>query len=253
MALVKAFKDAGWWVIAQDIDPYAAALKFADEIDTTDHIEKWEKAELIVPTRDAELREWAGKSPKVLVPSPATVDICTDKYLFYKWCKENGFMTPEVYFVKPRISKSGKETECVWQECVDGEEYSVDLFSDFEGRVISAVPRTRARVINGESWVSVTVRQERILSESVELALRLRLIGHNVLQCFLVNGEPVWTDVNARFGGASELAIQAGLKSPLWLAMLLRGEEVKPRLGEYEVGLRMLSYKESVYENVSHC
>jgi len=249
--LIRAFQQAGWHVIAQDADPDAVALRFADERQCDININAWD-ADLIVPTRDAELDEFLRLSnhndwKRVLVPNKETIRICTDKLAFYKFCKEHGFKTPEVYFVKPRISQSGKETECVWQEFVEGDEYSVDLFSDFQGNVISVVPRKRLKVVSGESWVTMTVHSPLLLEHSVALASKLGLIGHNVLQCFVTNQEVFWTDVNCRFGGASLCAIKAGCNSPLWLRELIEGKKVKPRIGEYEIGLRMYRYTEDLF------
>ena len=236
VALVKAFKEAGWYVVGQDINPGAVGLRFCDEVASAT---EGTSVDMILPTRDAELKLGTHRC------SDETIDICVDKFRFYEWCKTNGFGTPEVYFIKPRISKSGKETEVLWQELVGGEEYSVDLFADFGGQVISAVPRRRSIVINGESAVTTTVRNEKLLSSSVSLARQLGLIGHNVLQCFMKeSGEILWTDVNCRFGGASDVGIRAGCWSPLWLLRLINGEGVRPRLGEYMVGMTGYSFTE---------
>lgn len=234
-------------MIGQDIDPDAAALRFCHE--TVKEVKDC-KFDLLVPTRDKDLLEYSGSYKEIA--SRQTVETCVDKFRFYKFCKQHGFKSPEVYFVKPRVSKSGKETECVWQEFVEGKEYSVDLFSDFNGNVLSVVPRSRLKVINGESWVSQTFRDDKLVEEVIKLSRCLRLIGHNVLQCFHADIGYVWTDVNARFGGGSALAIKAGCKSPLWLKKIMDGKKVDPSIGEYEVGLKMLCYKESFYENVGN-
>lgn len=228
--LVNAFRGAGWYVIGEDSNKDSVALSFCDEIRDNQVVS------MIVPTRDAELKSGTHRA------SDETIDICTDKFKFFKFCKSNGFNTPEVYFVKPRVSYSGKETECVWQEYVEGEEYSIDVFCDFEGTVISIVPRQRIKTQNGESIYSQTVSSELLVSEAEKLTKALHLIGHNCLQCFLVSGKVYWTDVNCRFGGASVVSIMAGLKSPLWLLKLVNGESVKPCIGDYKVGVVGRSY-----------
>lgn len=240
--LVRAFQLAGWYVIGQDKSAEAVARRFCDEPDENYNLE----VDLIVPTRDAELHYFAGQP---FVASKWTLDRCLDKFAFYKHCKEHGFLTPEVYFVKPRISKSGKETECVWQEVVEGNEYSVDLFASQSGEIISVIPRQRLLTVAGESYVTITVSNRILVTESIRLARSLRLVGHNVMQAFQ-NGKkrPIWTDVNCRFGGASACGIAAGCYSPSWMRDLLIGKEVRPRIGDYEVGLKMMRFTEDYYE-----
>lgn len=232
VSLVKAFKDAGWEVCGQDSDPTAIALKFCDGVPRGEY-------DLVVPTRDAELLNYSDcpySTPE------ESIKICLDKLLFYHFCKTHGFATPQVIFSKPRISKSGKEVECLHQEYIDAPEYSIDLFADFGGNVIGAVPRQRVKTSSGESTHTVTVANKRLLEESVSLARCLGLRGHNVLQCFMVNDSPIWLEVNCRFGGASVVAIAAGLKSPAWLLDLVGGKKVEPRIGDYGVGLIGRSY-----------
>lgn len=240
VSLVKAFKEAGWHVTGQDINMDSTALQFCDEAVKHRELAKFD---LWIPTRDAEIidawlwNEW----------NPLYVSTCIDKYLFYYWCKNRGYKTPEVYFVKPRISKSGKEVECVWQEKLDGREFSIDVFLDFQSNGISAVPRTRSLVANGESCLSRVVADDLLIQESIRLAQDLKLVGHAVLQCFKQDSTITWTDVNCRFGGASVVGITAGCKSPEWLLSLINDEPVKPCLGKYIVGLTGKSYTEWTY------
>ena len=235
VSLINAFKDAGWVVIGQDLDPNAIALKFCDEI-----AKPWvhTSQDLILPTRDAELYMGTHGASK------ETIEICTDKLKFGKWCEANGFNSPKCYFVKPRVSSSGKETECVWQELIEGEEYSLACFSDFQKNVISIVPRKRLKVTNGESSFTQTVYSPLLVETAISLSQVLGLVGHSIMQCFLSQGIPIWTDINCRFGGASIVGIHAGCKSPEWYLKLINGEEVKPQLGNYTVGLMGRSYSE---------
>lgn len=254
VSLVRAFKDAGWYVIGQDIDPNAVALKFCDEVAIPD--KENGPYDMILPTRDADLKIGTHRT------SDETIDICTDKMRFSDWCLNNGFNAPKTLytqetrergvfgraFIKPRFSSSANKAEgfveCVYQERVVGEEYSVDVFLDFNSNVISVVPRIRLKTLNGESCVTKTVSLTAPFLESVKLAKSLRLVGHNVLQGFFKDGLMTWVDCNIRYGGASAVAIKAGCLSPQWHLKLINGESVKPCIGNYEVGLLGRSYSE---------
>ena len=257
VSLVRAFKEAGWYVIGQDIDPNAVALKFCDEVAKSD---TEIGVDMILPTRDNDLTLGTHGA------SQETIDICCDKVKFASWCEDNGFKAPKTLytqetkergvvgraFVKPRFSSSSNKAEgfveCVYQEKVEGEEYSIDCFSNFEKKVISIVPRKRLKVTNGESSCTQTIHSPLLVETASSLSQALGLDGHSVLQCFLSQGTPIWTDVNCRFGGASIVGIQAGCKSPEWYLKLINGEEVKPCIGDYKVGLTGRSYSDWTFD-----
>jgi carbamoyl-phosphate synthase large subunit len=236
----------------------------------------------IVPTRDEELplfAEWKAKfleiGTRVVTPDSDVVRICQDKREFIGFCAESGFLVPETYeaselervplpaFVKPRYGKGGQHTHRVsshdelrWacervpqpiiQRFVDAPEYTIDLFADFEGRVISVVPRRRVRVVAGESYISTTVREPALSDEAKRLAEALGLTGHCTIQCFF-DGRVIFIEVNPRYGGAANLGFAAGAPSPQYLVRLLRGEAVEPHVGDYEAGLTMLRYTDDYF------
>ena len=86
----------------------------------------------------------------------------------------------------------------------------MDLLADFEGRVISAVPRLRQLVVAGESYVSRTVNEPVLMTASAGLAMELHLVGHNTIQCFWDGKQVKFIEVNPRFGGAAALGSPQG-------------------------------------------
>jgi len=227
--LVKAFKKAGWLVQGQDTDPLAVGLKFCNAMGNR-------KPDFTLHTRDAEI--------------PFKYH---DKLMLYYKMKELGLWTPEVQFVKPRVSFSGKKTQKLVQEFVSGLELSIDaFFLPKTHELISLVPRTRDCVVDGEAWESTTIDLDPVLTSQVEsIGKHMKLKYHNVLQC-IYTGAYFWTDINPRYGGMSALAIKAGLNSPSWIKQLVQGKPVRKRIGEYKSGLRSYSWRETGYENNSH-
>lgn len=230
---------------------------------------------LVVPTRDEEVLafadwkdEFARDGILLLAPSKETVTICQDKIHFTDWCKANGFKVAKVVdvsndplafplFLRSRRGKGGSAAvrvvdfpellyyierfgsrDTLAQEHVRAPEYSVDVYAEQDGRVIAAVPRQRVQIVGGESWVSTTVKLDKLQAEAVRMAQALKLTGHAVMQAFVRDGEVLWIEVNPRFGGASALAFEAGCRSVDWLL----GEPPPPPLAPYEVGLTMLRY-----------
>ena len=239
---------------------------------------------LIIPTRDEELSLFSKNKDifdeigvKIMVSNVETIELCQDKEKFINFCKNNGFGIPKTYddvnsiidedfplFLKPVVGKSGvdtfrvdsldnlieilsKENDFIVQECVETPEYTIDLFADFEGNVISAVPRQRVNVWGGESLVTKTVKNELIINESVRLAEKLKLKGHNTIQCFF-DGEYIkFIEVNPRFGGAASISFEAGANSAEFLIKLLNDEKLKPQIGDFKDNLVSLRFVEDYF------
>jgi carbamoyl-phosphate synthase large subunit len=241
-----------------------------------------QRIELIVPTRDEDLPLFASEAgrfasvgARVMVASSETIRICQDKVAFQAFCEAHGLPAPPLVrdyetaayplFVKPRWGKGGRGTarvdseselrsvaaqlgnEVVVQHFVEAPEYTVDLFADFDGNVISVVPRERTLVLGGESFVSRTVHNPELRDTAIAAARALGLVGHNTIQCFLQDGRAVLIEINPRFGGAAALGFAAGANSPSFLVRLLKGERLEPRVDEFRQGLVMLRYTQDLF------
>jgi carbamoyl-phosphate synthase large subunit len=55
------------------------------------------------------------------------------------------------------------------------------------------------------------------------------------------------TELNARFSGGFPLTYRAGGKYPEWLLEELNGSTIEPRVGEYEVGLKMTRHYVEIF------
>jgi carbamoyl-phosphate synthase large subunit len=137
--------------------------------------------------------------------------------------------------------------EAIIQEFIKAPEYTIDLFSDFSGKVISVIPRERIQTFGGESFVGKTVSSSVLFREAARLATKLGLIGHNTIQCFLENDAVKFIEVNPRFGGGAHLGFAAGAPTPLFLVKLLKGEILKPRIGKFKDNYLMLRYTEDMF------
>ena len=249
-----------------------------------DWLELWcrrERIALVVPTRDAELALLAGAAERFsragvrLVVSPVeAVALCRDKRRFARFCRDRVFATPAEFdaeavpafpvFVKPRTGQAGQGAQRIGsaeelhergfdpereilQEFVDAPEFTIDVFVDWDGRLISSVPRERVRVVDGESVVSRTVRDDELAHEAGRLALELGLRAHVTVQAFRGPGPIRFIEVNPRFGGGAALGFAAGCPTPEWLLRLARGETVEAQPGRYAVGLWMFRHTTDLF------
>ena len=188
----------------------------------------------------------------LLTPSPKIISLLQDKLQFSLFCKEKGLLTPnyftdidhidaEQYPLMVRSRMNGwkdkfiaKNPEALkhivgWLEHNDytspiitnflhKSEYSIDVLSNLNGQGLQAVVRERIYLFGGESWRTKIISAPNVEKDALQLATQLKLVGHSVLQCFLSDDDPmvarpIFFEVNPRFGGASNVAYQAGLKS----------------------------------------
>ena len=96
-----------------------------------------------------------------------------------------------------------------------GEEFSVDVLCDFEGRCLNAIPRTMIESKGGESIKGMTIKDSELIEHGRKVAEALPIWGPANIQCFREDdGRLLVTDVNTRFGGAFPLPLAAGSRYP---------------------------------------
>jgi carbamoyl-phosphate synthase large subunit len=129
------------------------------------------------------------------------------------------------------------------QEVCDGEEFSIDVLCDLDGRCIASIPRSMIESKGGESIKGSTLDDPDLVSFGCLVAEALPIRGPGTIQCFrTAPGRFEVTDVNPRFGGAFPLPLAAGGAYPSLVLALARGERVEPRLGAYRAGVVMTRY-----------
>ncbi len=236
---------------------------------------------LVVPTRDSDVLYLAKNQKtfdqagvKVVAPSYETATVCNDKYAFFKFLVRNHFPFIQTWLdkaevtnfpciVKERWGAGSRGVQLVsnpeemdmalklvsnplFQEQVVGVEYSVDYFSDWQGKVISIVPRVRLLVEDGESKVGVTVDDKEVLELARAVGEKLQLIGHNVLQCFkLSDGSVKLLEINPRYGGGSSLSFASGANTPVFILRLLRNLPVSYQ--GFKPGLIMMRFSQDLF------
>jgi carbamoyl-phosphate synthase large subunit len=127
--------------------------------------------------------------------------------------------------------------------CLSGEEFSIDVFCDLDGRCLNAIPRTMIESKGGESIKGMTIREPALIKLARDVSEKLHLVGPANIQCFReVDGSHYLTDINPRFGGGFPLPLAAGGRYPELALALARGERPEPRLGEFEEGIVMTRF-----------
>jgi carbamoyl-phosphate synthase large subunit len=233
---------------------------------------------LIVPLTDldqitlARARDVLGAL--VLLPDAKTVERLGDKYRAHMLFEERGIASPPTWLpdgvpddaafpllVKARHGFGSRHiyraadraqlefflaytpVDSIVQACLRGEEFSIDVFCNLDGRCLNAIPRTMIESKGGESIKGMTIRDQALIDLACEVAENLNLVGPANIQCFREeDGTHLVTDINPRFGGGFPLPLAAGGRYPELALALARGERPEPRLGDFREGIVMTRF-----------
>lgn len=219
-----------------------------------------ENVGLIIPLIDPDLPVLAGNveaiestGAQVLVSPERVIDICRNKKKTYGFLKKNGFPTPQIFgeeqagkhgfplIIKPldgsasvNVFKINDSDElkffaryvpnAVIQEFINGDEFTTDVFSDWSGNPIAAVPRRRLKVRAGEVSVGRVERNPELEQICKEVAKWLGTVGPINIQAIQSGDSWQILEINPRFGGGSPLSMAAGMPMDQWaISMALNG------------------------------
>ena len=119
------------------------------------------------------------------------------------------------------------------QELCRGEEFSIDVFCDLDGRCLNAIPRTMIQSKGGESIKGTSIHDPELIEHGARVAETIGIVGPANIQCFREpDGSLPVTDVNPRFGG--------GFPLPLAARQPVSGARARARAGERRAAGRRL-------------
>jgi carbamoyl-phosphate synthase large subunit len=241
---------------------------------------------VVFPIIDEELQlfadhaaRFAAEGIQVITNSADTVRVAKDKWLTYQWCQREGVRAPTTWIagrreitlsfpvvVKPRAGRGsvgvhlaqnarelehelGRGEDLLIQEYVDGPEFTVDILTDQDGLVVSAVPRERLMTKAGMCVKGRTVSRPQLLELSVRVAEAFPLTPRGNLQFKQSrrDGEYYLIEVNPKFGAGLPLTTAAGVNMPLLLLKRLQGETIPPMIGQFRKDLVMLRHWAEVF------
>lgn len=221
---------------------------------------------LVIPTIDTDLlllseereRIESESGAVVLISSTDVISICRDKINTQKFLEENEFKIPKMYseeeldsgeiefplFIKPKSGSSSINTfkvnnieelatyrslikEPIVQDFMEGKEFTVDVFLDFDRNLITVVPRLRMATRSGEISKGKIIKDREIIEDIKRLVEVLKPIGHITVQLMKTNKGIEYIEINPRFGGGAPMSIQSGADSCENLYRLLMGENLE--------------------------
>lgn len=208
----------------------------------------------------------------LLVESVATLDACLDKATLIEHCAATVRVPATIvmsrthshellagqlgspFLVKPRQGAGGRGVAVVRctedldavprdqsylaQELLPGDEYSIDVLSTPEGRVVAAVPRRRDKIDSGIAVAGRTVADPSLEAFGRAVATAIGATGVvNVQAKLTADGEPSLLEVNARFPGTMSLSLAAGVDMPLLAVQARRGRRLPDSIPFREIAV----------------
>lgn len=249
---------------------------------------KKENIKLIVPTIDTELEIMSKNKniiesqtgAKVLISDESVINVCRNKINTQAFFDENNLGAPKIVneeciknknykfplIIKPldgsssiNVFKLYSEKELnffkeyvknpIIQELIEGTEFTVDVFCDFNSKPITIVPRQRIATRSGEISKGKIVKDRIIIEDVKKLLAILKPIGHITIQCIKTKDDQIkYIEINPRFGGGAPMSIKAGANSCANLYKLLQGETLEYD-EDYKDNLIFLRFDDSIMLN----
>lgn len=224
-----------------------------------------DKIDLVMPTIDTDLLvlsqnvdKFETVGTKVLVSKSDKILVCRDKNNTGKFFESCGLHAPRTYndyreykgpfpcFIKPKDGSSSinafkaedsKELKVyvnqvdnyIIQPFIEGKEYTIDIFADFEGNPIYITPRERLQVRAGEVLKTQICMNKIMIEESKKLIDAFKPCGPMTVQLIQDKNTGInyYIEINPRYGGGAPLSMKSGARSAEVLLMLLCGEYVE--------------------------
>ena len=251
-----------------------------------------EKVDLVFPTIDPDIpmlaryrTELKRIGSQALVVCPEAAAVAADKWKTAKFFQSLDINTPRCWlpadleslspqfplFIKPRYGSASKNafkvrnaqelaffadyvSDPIVQEFIEGCEITNDVVCDLHGEVIAVVSRKRIEVRSGEVAKGMTVYDPQITETCIRIASGLQAVGPVTVQCIVKDGQPYFTEINARVGGGAPLGVRAGVDWPRWLLAQATGQKLAPLpVGTYQTGLCMSRFDDSIFLSEAEC
>jgi carbamoyl-phosphate synthase large subunit len=212
---------------------------------------------------------------RVFLPDPEVALGCQDKWRCHEMLTAAGLPSPPTWLpgtvdradlpypvlLKPRMGFAARHIyraadrdelafferysplESVYQQALDGTEFSTDTLGDLRGHALGAIPRSMMQAKGGEQVKGESLSDPQLVDLAVRVVETLGLRGPACVQCFRKDGVIQGiTDINTRFGGAFPLPLAAGGGYPELIIRMAAGEQPESRVGCHTPGIVMTRF-----------
>jgi len=243
------------------------------------------KINVLIPAYSKELslistnvRSLSNEGVRTLMHPIGSIDLCNNKLAFASFLQKRNILTPMTFnsnnikedppnfplFAKPNTGSSSTGTfkidtedeleaslskypDKIYQQFIDGEEYTIDVLSDTGGKPIVISPRQRLSTKAGQSVKAVTV-EDYAMNEIVKsICQEIRFNGPLNVQVIKNGNKYYLIEINPRFAaGGLGLTIAAGANIPLLAVKLILGLPISENECVVKSGVKMTRYWQEI-------
>lgn len=193
------------------------------------------------------------KGIKILLPRIDIINICFDKRLTNEFAITHNILTPKTFYsieqfekepipfpvlIKPARGAGNmnifkaynmdelkilykRVPEPIIQEFIDGFQVTIDTFYDKEVKAV--VPRKRVKVRDAEVVQASIDLDDYLLDAAYSITNALNFEGPYNIQVMCKDNKAYLIDLHPRFGGGTDLTIEAGVPIHKWIVNMLIG------------------------------
>ena len=123
---------------------------------------------------------------------------------------------------------ASKIKDYIIQPFIEGKEYTIDIFCDYEGNPVFITPRERVAVRGGEVLKTKIHQDDTMIEDMLRLVERFKPCGQITVQVIkqAETGKNYYIEINPRFGGGAPLSMKAGADSAKALLEILQGKKL---------------------------
>lgn len=143
-----------------------------------------------------------------------------------------------------KYESAAVEEKIIYQECLKGQEYGVDIINDLNGNFQNAIIKKKMTMRAGETDIAELVDEPSIRAEAERLGRVTGHIANMDTDWFLVDGMPYVLEMNARFGGGYPFSHMGGCNLPQAIVEWSKGNCISSELISAKTGV--IAYKELI-------
>jgi len=218
-------------------------------------------------------RSFEDSGVKLLLPSVESIDKCNNKILSNIVVSNLGIPVPKIIknptindfpiFSKFESGSNSKgaflikdpklleyyisENRRIFQDFIEGPEYTVDTFCNTDSDAIAICPRIRLNTKSGQTVKGITFQNEIITDYTRKICKAFKIIGACNLQFIENQNKFYFIEINPRFSaGGLMLTTMSGVNIPLLCLMTMIGTNISKENLLADAGVRMTRYWEEI-------
>ncbi len=124
------------------------------------------------------------------------------------------------------------------QECIDGDEYGLDVLNDLNGDYVTTIAKQKIAMRSGETDIAVIVDNDIFEPIGNIISSNLHHVANLDIDCFKTKeGEVYVLELNCRFGGQYPFSHLAGVNFPKQIIKWLKGGESEKKYFTPAIGV----------------